>query len=225
MEPNWKIKPIGLCLAINLFLERNMKTPPSLLLFWSSSLSTFVVFKSGEWRFKLWDGSSRQLFPTNNKRGSTQTRITKNIYTSTGQFGAMKHTYNTNKPKKKCTNKLTKQEKFNNTTEERVQHPFLYSTQVYREHPTPSQKPQLDLPRVIFWGAKSRALKATIPQSELTIMDRVSFQISSIQAGPQYAEYQMVRTKLVQIFPFNPLGPLPTAHLRGGAIQPCLYSK
>ena len=67
--------------------------------------------------------------------------------------------------------------------------------------------------QMIFWGAKSKALK--VPQSELTIVDRVSFQISSIQAAPQYAEYQMVRAKLVQIFPFNrPLGPgwpLPTA--------------
>ena len=54
--------------------------------------------------------------------------------------------------------------------------------------------------------------KAAVAQSELTIMDCVSFQISSIQATPQYAEYQMVRTKLIQIFPFNPLGPLPTAH-------------
>ena len=48
-----------------------------------------VVFESVGQRFRLWDGSSRQLFPTNNKRGSTQTGITENIYTSAGHYVAL----------------------------------------------------------------------------------------------------------------------------------------
>ena len=70
----------------------------------------------------------------------------------------------------------------------------------------------LHLQWVLFWYSEMEKgdpwkLKAAIPQGELTIMARVSFQISSIESAAQYAEYQMVRTKLPQIFPFNPLGP------------------
>ena len=76
----------------------------------------------------------------------------------------------------------------------------------------------LHLHWVMFWYSEMGKgdpwkLKAAIPQGELTIMARVSFQISSIESAAQYAEYQMVRTKLPQIFPFNPLGP--TAAHRG----------
>ena len=160
----------------------------------SPSLSTFVVFKSVGWRFRLWDGSSRQLLPTNNKRGSTQTGITENIYTSTWPVWSYK-AY-------KQTNKETKHDKCNNTAKDWFQHLFIIeSTQ-----PHPHAQHSLSLSwQVIFWDVQKRW---TLKAAELTIMDRVSFQISSIQAAPQYAEYQMVRTKLVQIFPFNwPLGP------------------
>ena len=75
----------------------------------------------------------------------------------------------------------------------------------------------LHLHWVMFWYSEMGKgdpwkLKAAIPQGELTIMARVSFQISSIESAAQYAEYQMVRTKLPQIFPFNPLGPTGAHH-------------
>ena len=125
-------------------------------------------------------------------------RESRKIFTpQTGRFGATKHTNNSSKQTKK-------QKMINTTTQLRIGFntvPLYGTPNLITMHSTASAW-------VGKWYSETCKKSSTLKAAELTIMDRVSFQISSIQAAPQYAEYQMVRTKLVQIFPFNwPLGP------------------
>ena len=134
-----------------------------------------VVFESVGQRFRLWDGSSRQLFPTNNKRGSTQTGITENIYTSASHFVAL---YKGVQPK-------------------------IISKKIYNKQPKVCFLHAFCLMSCKKKMQKRPALNRPNPPRELTIIEHLPSKSAKHSLAPKFAEYQIGGTELVQIFLFN----------------------